>query len=616
MTFSKKNFIILGIIVLVLVLGITLTFRSKKTNTIETNTTNTLDFDIESEEPTSIPTIVSKPTSTPILTKTQSGISTAIVTKIPTITPTRIPTRIPTITPTLKPQPTKTPTATPTPDTNIYATGIVLNTTQLTLEINKSYKVDYRVEPNETTDKNVSWSSSDGHVATVTSDAWITANNIGEVTITASTVNNMTTSIKVKVIESKVTPTTVPTTILPTTVPTTIPTTPILVSYPSKIDLNLSRLILPVSETKQFSVLLQPQNVKNKGIVWSISNGSIATITADGLLTAKSIGKINLTVTSENNLTDTATITVVSSYDSISQATPTQKPTPTPTETIYPPITPPVGSSLKRNNNSSSLITSIERKSGYYLTRIWVKDPYSQIRKAITSRWQSALETVNVIANTEVSRKNLKNKILVAINASGLHSGAYEYQYCTSSTKLQCKYTAFGTYIKLNGQVLRDYRNEAAYDFNTTIFGIDKNGNIQAWNDKKGSSRPSSPIFKQIDDAGVRDTFAFYYGATLIVKNGKNVYGGVLNEATRQTFCQINKNNFLIATINSGYTLKKAADLLISLGCQTGINLDGGGSTALVYKKPGESATSFIYKGSEETSNGRRVADILYITEL
>jgi uncharacterized protein YjdB len=308
MSLSKRNFIIIGAIILVLIVGIFLTFKSKKSTTVQTNQTTGIDFDTELEEPTPIPTKI--PTLTPTL------IPTLIPT--PTLTPTLTPTKAPTSTP----RPTKTPTATPTPDNSIYATGVVLNTTELTLTVNETYQISYRVEPNETTNKTVSWSSDNGNVATVTNDGLITGKNIGEVWVTASTVKNKTTRVKVRVVESKITPT-----ILPT--PTAVP-------YPNQIDLSLVRLILEKNETKQLYVKYQPENITNKSIVWSVSNGSIMTVSADGLLTAKSAGVATVEVETINGLTDAATVIVDpfgTGFSSSSTSNPTTTMTPTPTTT-------------------------------------------------------------------------------------------------------------------------------------------------------------------------------------------------------------------------------------------------------------------------------------------
>ncbi len=373
MSLSKRNFIIIGAIILVLILGISLTFKSKKTTTIQTTSTSNKDFDTELEEPTPIPT--KTPTSTPTPTKT------------PSPTPTLIPTLTPTKAPTSTPRPTRVPTATPTPDNSIYATGVVLDVTQLTLTVNETYKVNYRVEPSNTTNQNISWSSNDGNIASVTSDGYITGRNIGEATITASTSNNKTTLIKVTVVESTV-----------TTNPTATPTP---VNYPSQIDLSLVRLILDQGENKQLYVKYQPENIINKNVVWSVSNASVVTITADGLITGKSSGVATVEVETVNGLTDTATIIVdpfntgFSSGSNSNTPTPTITPTPTSTsdentsddenlQALQNLITGGSGSSLEEYLSSISGMSQID--SSYY-----------QAAGAIPSSWKIGTTAPNTI---------------------------------------------------------------------------------------------------------------------------------------------------------------------------------------------------------------------------
>jgi uncharacterized protein YjdB len=294
--FSKKNLIIIGAIVLVLIsaIFINIALKSKKpTKVVETNETDYKDFDTKLEEPTptNIPTL--SPTATPTLKPT----SIPTPTLIPTIQPTNIPKPITTRVPTI----TKTPTATPTPDTNIYATGVVLDVTELVLEVNESHQVNYRVEPNNTTNQNIYWSTDDGNIASVTSDGWIIGKLIGEAIITARTSNNKTTLIKVKVVESKITIT--PTIISPTATPTPV-------AYPEKIDLSLIRLILKVGETKQLYVKYLPENIINKNVTWSINDKTITTVSNTGLITAKKEGTSIVTVVTENGLSDEARIFV------------------------------------------------------------------------------------------------------------------------------------------------------------------------------------------------------------------------------------------------------------------------------------------------------------------
>lgn len=280
MVWDKKKLMIVGGIFLLLIL-ILVSIPKKKTETQVV--TNTKDFDVKGE-PTNTPTPAptKKPTAAPIPTNTL----------IPTIEPT--PTTVPVVILIPTNIPTKRPKATPTIDTNIYATGVVVSETEITLKINESRQIKTKVEPDNTTDKTIYWSSSNGNIATVTNDGWITGRNIGEVTIMAKTSNNKTTFVKVKIVNT--TP--------------TVTATPTPVDYPTRIDLSLARLILKVNETKQLYVKYQPINIRNKTVTWSTSDSSIVTVSTTGLVTGKKLGTATITVKTANNLSRTATVVV------------------------------------------------------------------------------------------------------------------------------------------------------------------------------------------------------------------------------------------------------------------------------------------------------------------
>jgi len=304
---SKKNLIIVGGIILALILGIVLLGKKPTLKPTVTNQdSNNRDFNvIEKKEevvvfntPTPIPTLI--PTSTPRLTPTLTP--TLIPTSTPTLTP--IPTTTPTtrLIPTRKP--TRQPTATPTPDNAIKATGVSLSTTQLNLGINQSHQVLSRVEPNETTDKTVTWSSSNGNIATVDTNGNVTAKALGDTIITAKTSNGKTTIVRV-IVSNNPDPTSTPT---PTV--TSVPVVKISI-YPEKIKLNYTSVNLKVNDKEQLRLDIKPENVTDFLTRWSSSNSNIAIVNIRGMVTAKSPGTTIITAKTVNGLVDSTTVTVV-----------------------------------------------------------------------------------------------------------------------------------------------------------------------------------------------------------------------------------------------------------------------------------------------------------------
>ena len=83
---------------------------------------------------------------------------------------------------------------------------------------------------------------------------------------------------------------------------------------------------------------------------------------------------------------------------------------------------------------------------------------------------------------------------------------------------------------------------------------------------------------------------------------------GGSSKLNRQAICQVNANNFVLIT---GYNLNRndLIDIMLELNCQTGTNLDGGGSIALIFKS---GASSTI---STSTGNGRNLTEVGYFSE-
>ena len=66
--------------------------------------------------------------------------------------------------------------------------------------------------------------------------------------------------------------------------------------------------------------------------------------------------------------------------------------------------------------------------------------------------------------------------------------------------------------------------------------------------------------------------------------------------------------NFVFYTTQSG-TRDQAIGIFMNLGCKTAVNLDGGGSVALLYKGRSSSAIETI------TGNGRHLTEVGYFSE-
>lgn len=93
--------------------------------------------------------------------------------------------------------------STSTVPTTIVATGIQINEDIKSMDIGESKNLTATITPNDTTNKNIEWKSSDESIMTVNATGEITAKKAGVVDITASTSNGKTNTIKVTVNEEE-----------------------------------------------------------------------------------------------------------------------------------------------------------------------------------------------------------------------------------------------------------------------------------------------------------------------------------------------------------------------------------------------------------------------------
>ena len=131
------------------------------------------------------------------------------------------------------------------------------------------------VAPADATDKTVTWKSSDESVATVDKDGVVTAKKAGTVTITA-TAGGVSGTLHITVTAKPV---------------ETVPVTSVEVTVEAGTTVS-------VGKTLQATATVKPGNATNKKVTWKSSDESIATVDANGVITAKKAGKVVITATS------------------------------------------------------------------------------------------------------------------------------------------------------------------------------------------------------------------------------------------------------------------------------------------------------------------------------
>ena len=167
----------------------------------------------------------------------------------------------------------------------VAVTGVSLNSNSETLEVNQTVQLTATVSPSDADNQNVTWSSSNNSVATVT-DGLVTAIGAGTATITVTTEDGNKTAT--------------------CTVNVTTPAAPIPVTAISLTDASVS-----VGNTATLTVTYTPEDANTGKAIssWTSSNNAIATV-ANGVVTGVSEGTATITATTEGGKSASCTVTV------------------------------------------------------------------------------------------------------------------------------------------------------------------------------------------------------------------------------------------------------------------------------------------------------------------
>ena len=247
------------------------------------------------------------------------------------------------------------------------------------------------------------------------------------------------------------------------------------------------------------------------------------------------------------------------------------------------------GGSVVFSSNSNTMKVTITKTSTYYITRVWMSNPHQQINKFDSPNYGSSLVRPSKLLSQAVSTYGLTNKALVGFNASGFY---LKDTYDSASVN---KYPAFdktsvGTIVITNGKVVRNAYTKAYKTW--YIAGVDSSNTLRIFTDKAGTSDSELATKKTWADgvvnSGIRNTFTF---AGPLVLNGQATssttsFPSSSSKLNRQAICQVDANNFVLIT-GTSLNRQDLINIMLNLKCQTGTNLDGGGSIALLYKKAG-----------------------------
>ncbi len=167
----------------------------------------------------------------------------------------------------------------------VLATSVTLNETTAEVTIGETLQLTATVAPENASNPTVTWSSSDDAIATVDANGLVTAVAAGTAIITASTNDgsNLTASCEVTVKQLAV-----------------------------SLTLDKTAAEVTVGETLLLNATVLPDNTSNPAVTWASSNDAVATVDANGLVTAVAAGTATITATTTDgsNLTASCEVTV------------------------------------------------------------------------------------------------------------------------------------------------------------------------------------------------------------------------------------------------------------------------------------------------------------------
>lgn len=152
-------------------------------------------------------------------------------------------------------------------------TGITISApATVTLDENETYSFEVTILPSNANNKNFSTSSSNTSIASLNSNTEVLAKSKGQCTITVTSEDGgFTASFNVNVLRRV-----------------------------SGVQISDSQLSIEAGKTGRLTATISPSDVSNPNISWSSSNNSIATIDANGNISALAVGQCTITVTTED----------------------------------------------------------------------------------------------------------------------------------------------------------------------------------------------------------------------------------------------------------------------------------------------------------------------------
>ena len=175
----------------------------------------------------------------------------------------------------------------------ILSNSITLDKYNADMKVGETITLNATILPENVTNKTVEWTSSDETIVVVDENGMVTAIEVGEATITATTTDGTNLSASCKVI------------VQPT--------------LATSITLNETEIKLEATETATLVAIVLPELTTDKSVAWSSLDETVAVVDENGMVTAISVGETTITVTTVDgtNLSASCKVNVIQLAESI-----------------------------------------------------------------------------------------------------------------------------------------------------------------------------------------------------------------------------------------------------------------------------------------------------------
>lgn len=450
-------------------------------------------------------------------------------------------------------------------DSTVAVTGISLDKATAEMLTNGTLSLKIAsVTPNGASCNKTTWTSNNTNIATVDSSGKVTAKAAGSATITANCDGvKATSTITVKAIVSNIT-------------------------------FNKTSISLTVNQSEKL-VPTVTGNV-DLSLTWGSSNTGVATVDQNGNVKGIAAGSATITATIKST-GKKATCTV----------------------TVSNPITfkKYTNGTKKYEFDSATLKVymvkeTLDSYGSFFVTSIWASNPRLQLKKAI-SKSGSSMKPKNVL-EFDING-SLTSKIAIGFNASAASShNNFDKTYDGSVYIEPTPLMIYNGVVKYN--LMKQFSNKE-WEYSLPINYINKSNNLVSFHPPtfKTASELTAAYNTAIAEAYNTMTFG-----PMLVQNGKSLSSG-LNYSwdaarLRQVLCQVDDHNYRIITSEGGkIRLNALADKMVTTyGCKNAINLDGGGSVALLYKQAGTNTFTYV-NSAPDNGNYRNNKTMMYFTE-